>query len=156
MMPLILNGAFQAAISFVSVIGFSIIFNLPRKLLPAAGLAGMLGWLVYVTLRAIEVSFIIPAFVGSFVVGIVGEHLATSKKHPAILFVIPGIIPFVPGYGIYFTMLHIIEKNFDLAMTTGAESLFVAISIACGIVLATSISRIIRPWTKPLRGRMRT
>ncbi len=135
----------QAIYSFLSVVGFSVLFNLPRKLIIAASLSGMFGWLLYYFFQSLGTNFIVPAFVGSIVVGFIGEILAAIKKHPATIFTIPGIIPFVPGYGIYYTMLHIVEKDFNLALTTGAESLFIAISIACGIVLATSFVRIIKP-----------
>lgn len=135
----------QGIYALFCVIGFSIIFNLPRKLLPYAGITGMIGWMVYVSLQSLTDNFILPAVVGSITVGLMGEIFAALKKHPSTMFTIPGIIPFVPGYGIYYTMLYIVQKDFDQAMTTGAQSLFVAISIACGIVLATSFMRMIRP-----------
>lgn len=140
----------QGLYSFLCVIGFSVLFNLPKRLIMAASLSGMIGWLIYYFFQIQGTNFIVPAFVGSIAVGFVGEFLAIIKKHPATLFTIPGIIPFVPGYGIYYTMLHIVEEDFNLAMTTGAESLFIAISIACGIVLATSFIRIIRPYIERL------
>ncbi|MCA0384248.1 MAG: threonine/serine exporter family protein [Firmicutes bacterium] len=145
-----MNILYQGIISFFSVVGFSILFNLPRKLIVAASISGMVGWMVYVLLQNQGTNFIIPAFAGSITVGLIGELFAVIKRHPATLFTIPGIIPFVPGYGIYYTMLYIVEKNFEKAMTTGAESLFIAISIACGIVLATSFVRIIRPFVEKI------
>lgn len=135
----------QGIYSFLCVVGFSVLFNIPRKLIIPASLSGMVGWLIYYYFQSQSSNFIIPAFAGSIAVGIVGEFLAILKRHPATLFIIPGIIPFVPGYGIYYTMRHIVDENFNAAMTTGAESLFIAISIACGIVLATSFIRLIRP-----------
>lgn len=141
-----MNIFIQGFYSFFCVVGFSIIFNLPRKLIFIASINGMIGWLLYAYLQNSGTSFIVPAFIGSIFVGLVGEFLAAVQKHPATLFIIPGIIPFVPGYGIYYTMYHIVSQDFETAMTTGAESLFIAISIACGIVLATSFFRIIRPF----------
>ncbi|MBF4691655.1 threonine/serine exporter family protein [Fusibacter ferrireducens] len=145
----------QGIYALFSVIGFSIIFNLPRKLIPYAGVTGMIGWMVYVTLQGQTSNFILPAVVGSVAVGLIGEILAAITRHPSTMFTIPGIIPFVPGYGIYYTMLYIVQKDFDQAMTTGAQSLFVAISIACGVLLATSLMRFIRPsmdkWLEKIR-----
>ena len=135
----------QGIYSFFSVIGFSVLVYLPRKLIVAASISGTIGWITDVTFQLLGTNCRIPAFAGSRAVGLVGEILAVVKKHPATLFTIPGIIPFVPGYGIFYTMLHIVEKDFTLALTTGAESLFIAISIACGIVLATTFVRIMRP-----------
>lgn len=140
-----MNLFIQGIYSFLCVAGFSIMFNLPRKLIAIASTNGMFGWLVYVFFQNMGTNFIIPAFVGSICVGIIGEVLAIRYRRPATLFIIPGIIPFVPGYGIYNTMYHIVDQNFNMALTYGAESIFIAISIACGIVLATSTIRLVRP-----------
>lgn len=140
-----MNLLIQGIYSFFCVAGFSIMFNLPRKLIFIASLNGMIGWMVYVILQTLGTNFIIPAFIGSICVGVIGEVLAIKHRKPATLFIIPGIIPFVPGYGIYNTMYHIVDQNFNAALVYGAESMFIAISIACGIVLATSTVRIIRP-----------
>ena len=135
----------QAIFSFLSVVGFSILFNLPRKLIIPASISGMIGWIIYLSVQDPTTNFIVPAFLGSIAVGIVGEVFAVVLKHPATIFTIPGIIPFVPGYGIYYTMFHLVEKDFAKAMTAGTESLFIAISIACGIVMAATFVRLIRP-----------
>ena len=136
----------QCLYSFACVVGFSIIFNLPRKLLLPAGISGMVGWLIYVIIQPMTDSFLLPSLVGSIVVGIMGESFAYVKKHPATLFTIPGIIPFVPGYGIYYTMLYVVNGDINQAINTGAQSLFIAISIACGIILATTFMRRLKPF----------
>ncbi|MBS4025800.1 MAG: threonine/serine exporter family protein [Clostridia bacterium] len=136
----------QGIYSLLCVVGFSVLFNLPRRLIPLASITGMIGWIIYSILQQLNTSFIIPALIGSIFVGIIGEISAIYKKQPATLFIIPGIIPFVPGYGIYYTMFHVINNDFIQAAMVGAESLFIAISIACGVVIATSIVRFIRPF----------
>jgi uncharacterized membrane protein YjjB (DUF3815 family) len=138
----------QGVYSFICVLGFSIILNLPRRLLFIASISGMVGWLMYIFVQNFTSNFILPAFIGSIFVGLLGELFAILLKHPATLFTIPGIIPFVPGYGIYYTMYHIVNQDFDAAMTQGATALFIAISIACGIVLATSVMRLLRPFIR--------
>lgn len=136
----------QGIFSLLSVVGFSIIFNLPRRLVPFASIIGMLGWIVYILMQKTATSFIIPAFIGSILIGLLGELAAIYKKQPATIFIIPGIIPLVPGYGIYYTMFHVIDNNFSQALITGGESLFISISIACGVVIATSVIRYVRPY----------
>lgn len=140
-----MNLIIQGIYSFFCVAGFSIMFNLPRRLIVIASINGSIGWMFYVLLQTHISNFIIPAFIGSICVGVIGELLAIQRRKPATLFIIPGIIPFVPGYGIYNTMYHIVDQNFNTAIVYGAESMFIAISIACGIVLATSTVRMIRP-----------
>lgn len=135
----------QALYSFFCVVGFSIMFNLPKKLILAASLNGMTGWMLYVILEQRGTHFIVPSLLGAVCVGLLGELLAVISKHPSTIFTIPGIIPFVPGYGIYSTMYHVVNQNYNEAVHVGAESFFIAIAIACGIVIATSFVRIVRP-----------
>ena len=143
-----MNFLAQGIYSFFCVFGFSVILNLPRRLIGIASFSGVVGWLMYIFLQQTTSNFILPAFIGSICVGIIGELFAILLKHPATLFTIPGIIPFVPGYGIYYMMYHIVNQDFDAAMTEGGTALFTAISIACGIVLATSIMRVLRPFIR--------
>lgn len=140
----------QAFYSFFAIVGFCFLFNSPRRLILSTSLTGMTAWLISLVLSALEASFILPSFVGCFFIGIVAEILAQKKKHPVLLFTVPAIVPFVPGYGIYYMMLHIIEKNFDKAIRHGVESIFIAISIAVGIMLATSLMRILQPKSRSL------
>lgn len=106
-------------------------------------LSGALAWILYNLLHSLSLPFILPYVVGSFVVGFFAEIFARKYKHPAIIFTIPALIPFVPGYGIYYTMLYIIEQQYDAAIQSGAEALFIAIAIASGVIVATSFARIL-------------
>ena len=60
-------------------------------------------------------------------------------KYPAIIFVIPGILPLIPGLGLYNTMLSLVEGNYTNAISVGTNALFVSASIAMGILLITSL-----------------
>lgn len=134
----------QGVYSFLCVFGFSIVYNLPKRLILLASINGMLGWIVYALLEEANLAFIIPPLIGSLFVGIFGEFCAIYKKQPATIFIIPAIIPFVPGYEIYNTMFFVVENDFANATVSGFKSIFIAISIACGVVIATSLVRQIR------------
>ncbi|MDG2861012.1 threonine/serine exporter family protein, partial [Vibrio parahaemolyticus] len=115
-----------------------------------ASINGMLGWLIFYFIQNLNSNFVLPPLIGSLFVGLLGEMLAVYNKQPATLFIIPAIIPFVPGYGIYYTMFHILNNDISNALSTGLESIFVAIAIACGLVVATSLIRIVRPYLDKL------
>ena len=69
------------------------------------------------------------------------EYLARKLKQPAIVFVIPGIIPLVPGLGMYNTMLYLVQNDYNLAISKGADVLFVGGAISLGVLIVTSIVR---------------
>ncbi len=141
-----MNFITQVVLSFFSIFGFAIIFNIPRRSIFLASINGMIGWIVFFYIQKFSTNFVLPPLIGSLIVGLIGEILAIYHKQPATLFIIPGIIPFVPGYGIYYTMFHILNNDLSNALSTGVESIFVAIAIACGVVVATSLTRFLRPY----------
>lgn len=75
---------------------------------------------------------------------LLSELAARIFKQPVTIFVIPGIIPIVPGLGMYRGMAAIIENNYDTGMniliTTGMD----ASAIALGMMLMTSVFRVIK------------
>lgn len=126
--------------SFIATTGYAIFFNVPRKQIVYCGFVGAIGWLVCVLLNNNPV--IAPAFanfVASLVITLLSEKLARILKKPAILFIIPGIIPLVPGGGLYRAMLSFVQGDYDLAISTGIETLLISGSIAIGIMVTTSI-----------------
>jgi uncharacterized membrane protein YjjB (DUF3815 family) len=132
-----------AFFAFGCTFAFAILFNSPKRLIPATAAAGALGWLGYEALLGWGTSVLMASFAGALIVGIAGEILARLYKEPATLFVIPGIIPLVPGYGLYETMLRIIEKEYAAAGAVGFEAVLGAISIAFGLVLSLSTFRLL-------------
>ncbi|MGL6107043.1 threonine/serine exporter family protein [Romboutsia sp.] len=129
--------------STLATVGFSIFLNSPVSTLLPAGITGGVGWAIFYYLMLVSSNSIFSNFIAAAIVSLMSEILARKLKHPAILFVIPGIIPLVPGLGMYNTMLYLVQGNYDLAIATGADVLFVASAIALGVLVITSLSRTI-------------
>ena len=127
--------------SLVATVGFGVFFNSPVQALAPAGITGGLGWCIYIVLMRLSSSAIFANFVAAIFVSWVSEYLARKMKHPAILFVIPGIIPLVPGIGLYNTMLYLVQGDYTLAISTGADTLFISGAISLGVLVITSLSR---------------
>ena len=103
---------------------------------------GALGWLVYVLGVFNYENPMIYSFTAAAVISLCSEILARRLKQPAILFVIPGILPLVPGVGLYQTVYSIMFKKYGLAATIGTKSVIVSIGIALGILVVASLSRV--------------
>lgn len=122
--------------------GFAIFFNVQPKLLLWTAPIGALGWLVYVLGVFNYGNPMIYSFTAAAVISLCSEILARRLKQPAILFVIPGILPLVPGVGLYQTVYSIMFKKYGLAATIGTKSVIVSIGIALGILVVASLSRV--------------
>lgn len=130
--------------AFFASIGFAVLFNIPRKEMIYAGLCGGFGWVYHTHLQSSGVSVVFTSFIGALIVGLLAEMFAKIRKTPATVFVVPGIIPLVPGYGLYYSMLSIIEKNYEEATRVGFETLIVASVIASAIIISTTFGKLMR------------
>ncbi|MFA5524164.1 MAG: threonine/serine exporter family protein [Tissierellales bacterium] len=131
----------QFIYSFLSTAGFAVFFNIPRDSVIKSSFCGAAGWVVYVISNEFLSSSIAGTLLAAITVGLTGEFMAKRFKKPATIFTIPGIIPLVPGAGMYYTALAVIDKNFANAAELGTEAIFIALAIAIGIIVSSSISR---------------
>lgn len=133
----------QAIYSFISTLGFSILFNAPKDCIVKSSICGTFGWIVKLNLTDLFSSNVGGTFFGAATVGVIGEILAKKYKKPATVFIIPGIIPLVPGAGMYYTMLNFINNDFSKTIEVGSDAIFTAISIAIAVIVASSLSKAI-------------
>ncbi len=131
----------QFIYAFLSTAGFSVFFKIPRDSVIKSSFCGAIGWVIYVFSVDFFSSSITGTLLAAITVGLLGEFLAKRYKKPATIFTIPGIIPLVPGAGMYYTMLAVIDKDFGSAAELGTEAIFIAVAIAIGIIVSSSFSR---------------
>lgn len=134
----------QFLIAFIGTIGFSILFNIPKDSVAKSGIIGALGWITYVVFNDVLSSSVAGVFLGAIVVGLSGELFARFFRKPATVFIIPGIIPLVPGSKSYYSMLAFIEKRYTEAADLASETMFIALSIASGIIITASVNKIFK------------
>ena len=139
-----MNLFFEFLTAMICSISFAVLFNCPRRELIGGGLCGGLGWVIYTVIKDFTSSVSLSVLFAAIAVGLIGEALAHSNKKPATVFIVPGIIPLVPGYGLYYTMLTVIESGLGAASSIGIETIFAAISIASGLVISSALGKVFR------------
>lgn len=128
--------------SFLGTIGFAIMYNVPKKYYVGCGMTGMAGWIVYLFVSSMNyASSAAGSFLGAFVVVLMSRMLSVRMKCPITIFLISGILPLVPGAGIYNTVYYIVTNQLTQAGLKGIESLKIAFAIVIGIVIVVSIPR---------------
>lgn len=129
--------------AFFACLGFSIIFEVHRfRFILAASLTGTISWLVYLGSAGIG-SEVGRYFLATLVVATLSEILARVFKAPATIFLIVGIIPLVPGGGLYDTMDELLNGNTEQFLRTGMRTAAYAGAIAVGCSLISSVVRIL-------------
>ena len=80
----------------------------------------------------LDSAFLPPLFAAAFALSY-SELMAKALKTPATLFVIPAIIPLVPGGSLYYTMSYAVHRDVANARLYGTRTLETALAIAAGI-----------------------
>ncbi len=128
--------------SFVGTWGFMVLFNIPKKYYLSGSLTGVAGWFTYLLLTQIGgASSAIATFGGSFVIVLISRMLAVRMRCPITIFLIAGIIPLVPGAGVYYTAYYMMTGELALALDKGMGAVKVAFAIVLGIVFVLAIPR---------------
>lgn len=136
------------AAAFLASILFGVIFDVPRKVLAAAGVAGTVSWVGADVLQSFGMNLLGAVFLATMIASCYGELMARLTRNPASIFVIPAIVPLVPGAGAYFTMFHFVKGEFSLGLAKATETLFTAGAIAAGVALVSLIFRFIKGRSK--------
>lgn len=130
--------------SAFSTMGFAILFRSPKSAIFYAGFIGATAWGVFSLTVNIFGNIVGSSFLAALTVGLLGEFFARYSKKPATLYVTPGIIPLVPGAGMYYTMIALVENDYATAISKGSETFFIAAAISMGIIVSSAFSRSIK------------
>lgn len=136
--------------SFIAVVSFAIIIGVPRKFLVRAGFVGAVGWLVYLLLLKVKLSPVAVMFYSTLVVALISHSFARLMKTPVTVFLIAGILPLVPGVGMYRIVYNLITNNNSLAGYYFSQTMQLAGMIALAIFIMDTIFRIFQK-TNPVK-----
>lgn len=129
--------------AFSSTVGFSILFHVPKKHIASAGFTGACGWLTYTYFITSGSGSILACFAGSCIVALISDIFSRALKDAATIFIIPGILPLVPGAGMYHTMLTILEGNVEETASVGTETILMAGAIAVALLVVASVIKLL-------------
>lgn len=130
--------------AFFATIFFSILFNVQQKHLIACGLMGALGWAVYTLGSMYDYSSVLSTFLGAYLVAQGSYFLAKYKRAPVTVFLIPGIIPLVPGIGLYRTMYALLFSQYTKALESALLTFQLSGVIAGAIITAALLPLLFR------------
>jgi len=126
----------------VACAGYAVIFNIRRAsgvLICAVG--GALGWLAYLLSATLLHSEIAQSFVAAIAIAAYSEIMARVRKCPVTGYLLVAFFPLVPGGGIYYTMVHAINGETQLFLSSFLHTLGIAGALAIGVLLVSSAVR---------------
>ncbi len=99
--------------SGVAALGFGILFKIPKRLIITVFLLGFMGGGVKFIALDMDNNRPVSTFIASLSIGIIALLLAKRVAKPTVVFIIPAIIPMIPGYFAYQVVLNIHQFIFE-------------------------------------------
>lgn len=129
----------------LGTLGFSILFYVHPRRLTLATLGGVLTTAMYLLAGHFLGGELLPNLLGALVGAGFSEICARLTKVPVPVYMVPCVIPLVPGSALYATMFNFVSGNYATAADAALKTLVVALGISGGIVIASVIGLLIRP-----------
>lgn len=125
--------------------GVSLFFNLSFRRLGWAMANTLVTFIVYLLMEYFVGDVFIVNLVATLVAAVVAEVLARVVKSPASVFLIPAIIPFVPGASLYNTINYVVSGDMQNAASYGSDTALIFLGIAVGLSVVTMLFQLIYP-----------
>lgn len=129
----------QFIAAFVAVAAFSINLEIPKKHIIIVGIVGALGWVTYIVCDYFNLPNIFAYFVSALVVTILSVILSQILKAISTIFLIPGILPIVPGVAMYKMIYYLINNNLKESVYQFLQAILITGGIALAIFITESI-----------------
>ena len=134
--------AYKVIGAFIAIFAFAIMLETPKKYFIWAGIVGAIGWFVYLIAMEQAANEVFATFLSALAIAFVSQIFARVFKLPVTVFLIAGILPTVPGAGMYRIVYYFIQN--DTAMTSYylTITLEIAGAIAIGIFIIDALFRV--------------
>lgn len=128
----------QVVSAFVGVVAVAVLFQVPKKNLVLAGVTGAAGWFLELVAEEVSGNALLSYFLAAFLVAILSQIFARVSKAPVTLYLVTGILPLVPGVGMYRTVYYLLQSNHELTSYYFSYTLQIAGMIALAIFVVDS------------------
>lgn len=141
--PLSYGPILTCLVSFVACAGFVIVFNIHGYGNLLCALGGSITWGSYCIAAHFGCVDLLCYFIATVTAAIFAEIMARVRKYPAISYLVISLLPLIPGAGIYHTAQQAVQGNMNGFISYGSKTLTIAGVMAVGILLVSTIVRIV-------------
>jgi uncharacterized membrane protein YjjB (DUF3815 family) len=141
----------QIFMGFLGSLGFGFLFNIRGKKLVIASLGGLMSWAVFLLLEPLFPPEALRYFFSAAAVTVYAEVFARIIKTPTTTFLVPSLIPLIPGGALYYTMNYALNEQWAAFAAKAFYTLELAVALALGIIAVTTLNRMVNVIVKKLR-----
>ena len=130
--------------AFLAIFCFAIMLETPKKYIVYAGVVGAIGWFVYLFAGGMGAGDVLATFLSALTIAFVSHVFARIFKTPVTGFLIAGILPTVPGAGMYHIGYYLFQSNMEMTGYYISNTLQLAGVIAAAIFIVDAVFRVFR------------
>lgn len=134
--------------AFLASLFFAIIYNIQGKLLFFAALCGVVGKFVFDIVP--ETSLVFQFLSATIAMSLYSEIIARLYKVPVMVILTVGIIPIIPGSGVYYTINELLKGDFESSWIYGLKTLLSTGATVLGIVVVSTFVRMVKIIKRPM------
>ena len=138
-----MNPFLQILTGTLGTLGFNILFHIRGRKLLFATLGGCISWAVFLGLEPALSSEALRYLISAATITVYGEVLARLEKTPTTTFLVPALIPLIPGSALYYTMNYALNEQWSRFAEQAFYTLQLALSLAVGIIAVTTTVRLL-------------
>lgn len=127
--------------AFIAILSFAILLETPRKYLIYAGIVGAVGWFAYLLAGKQGANEVLATFISAIAIALLSHLFARVFKTPVTVFLIAGILPTVPGAGMYRIGYYLFQGNMELTGRYITTTIEIAGAIALALFIVDAIFR---------------
>ena len=130
--------------AFGGTLGYAFLLNAPMNTVLPASLTGLLGYVIYEVMVVVFAKGVVFSyFIATVVITVICEIAARVMRMPSTIFLLTALVPLVPGYSFYCTMLAIVEHNGAALASHGLEAIQIVAIIAVGAAVTSTLFRLL-------------
>ena len=124
--------AYLTAACTVALLGIAVIFDVPPKKMLWAMIGSIISCVIMLIGDKYGLDPLITNMLATAVPCVYCEIMARALKTPTTVFMIPTLLPLVPGSRLYYTMFYLFSGEQELFL----DNMLVAVKICTGIAMA--------------------
>ena len=131
--------------SSVGTFGFAIFMHAPKRAWLPASVIGGAAYLTYWALLQMNVYEPLSMFIGALLGSLLGQYCARRMRMIATIFLLLGMIPLVPGLGLYRCMHYLAQEMYSAGADAGVRAMVDIVMIAFGLGIGSYLFRMLAP-----------
>lgn len=131
----------------IGTVGFALMLRLRHDRLPIIAISTAACYSIYLLALHFNLADFIANFIAALFAAAASEFLATHIKAPVTVFLIPTILPLVPGAHLYYTIEAFFQSDFSKAIFHFAATGRTIGAILLGIITVNTIIKCMRNYT---------